>query len=182
MSLRIAVVWDEVQRRDRVLFCPVCAAVRRVVWVWAAMLPHGGAERDKPLLRLKFNVFVAVTVCLPLFGFFTCVIISLLYHYNEATYTHCQVCNIFTLCFMVIFICTVSNIVWSVKTARYLDIDDFYFINSISLLVVHVWSNFSFKLFDLCFMWHAVGLCWPSMILQQKSLYECILVSFRYYR
>lgn len=53
----------------------------------------GGTERDKPLVRLPFTVFAVVTVCLPLLGFITCIVISLLYHYNESTYTHCQVNN-----------------------------------------------------------------------------------------
>ncbi|MCJ8740750.1 hypothetical protein PDJAM_G00062590 [Pangasius djambal] len=55
--------------------------------------PYGGTERDKPLVRLPFTVFTVGTVCLPLLGLITCIALSLIYHYNEATYTHCQVHN-----------------------------------------------------------------------------------------
>ncbi|KAL7853811.1 hypothetical protein AOLI_G00206550 [Acnodon oligacanthus] len=55
--------------------------------------PYGSLDRDKPLIRLPFTFFAVVTVCLPLLGLITCITVSLLYHYNEATYTHCQVHN-----------------------------------------------------------------------------------------
>ncbi|KAK3555687.1 hypothetical protein QTP86_029089 [Hemibagrus guttatus] len=53
----------------------------------------GGTERDKPLVRLPFTIFTVGTVSLPLLGLITCITISLIYDYNEATYTHCQVRN-----------------------------------------------------------------------------------------
>uniref|UniRef100_W5KEV0 Acyltransferase PGAP2 n=1 Tax=Astyanax mexicanus TaxID=7994 RepID=W5KEV0_ASTMX len=56
-------------------------------------VPYGAVDRDKPLIRLPFTLFAVLTVCLPLLGFITCITVSLLYHYNEATYTHCQVYN-----------------------------------------------------------------------------------------
>ncbi|XP_062867294.1 post-GPI attachment to proteins factor 2 isoform X2 [Trichomycterus rosablanca] len=59
----------------------------------SSMLPYGGAERDKPLFRVNLSIFSVVIVCLPLIGFFACITLSILYHYNEATYTHCQVNN-----------------------------------------------------------------------------------------
>ncbi|KAI4878769.1 hypothetical protein NFI96_028767 [Prochilodus magdalenae] len=55
--------------------------------------PYGSLDRDKPLIRLPFTSFAVATVCLPLLGLITCITVSLLYHYNEATYTHCQVSN-----------------------------------------------------------------------------------------
>ncbi|XP_060792222.1 post-GPI attachment to proteins factor 2 [Neoarius graeffei] len=55
--------------------------------------PYGGTDRDKPLVRLPFTIFILGTVSLPFFGFITCVVLSLIYHFNEATYTHCQVNN-----------------------------------------------------------------------------------------
>lgn len=70
---------------------------------------YGGTERDKPLVRLPFTVFTLWAVCLPLLGFITCVIISLIYHYNEATYTHCQVCITHTHVFHVLIIYYIFN-------------------------------------------------------------------------
>ncbi|XP_053504287.1 post-GPI attachment to proteins factor 2 [Ictalurus furcatus] len=54
---------------------------------------YGGIDRDNPLVRLPFTVFIIGTVFLPLFGFITCVTLSLIYHFNEANYTHCKVYN-----------------------------------------------------------------------------------------
>lgn len=53
--------------------------------------PYGGLERDRPLIRLHFRSFVVATVLLPLSGLVVCLLISLFYHFEEATYTHCQV-------------------------------------------------------------------------------------------
>ncbi|KAM9450595.1 post-GPI attachment to proteins factor 2 [Clarias gariepinus] len=56
-------------------------------------VPYGGPERDKPLFRLPFTLFIIGTVCLPFLGLVIGVVVSILYNYNEATYTHCQVNN-----------------------------------------------------------------------------------------
>lgn len=50
-------------------------------------------DRDRPLVRLPFTSFAVVTVLLPLTGFIAVIFISLLYHYDDATYTHCRVSN-----------------------------------------------------------------------------------------
>uniref|UniRef100_A0A8C1IJC4 Acyltransferase PGAP2 n=1 Tax=Cyprinus carpio TaxID=7962 RepID=A0A8C1IJC4_CYPCA len=56
-------------------------------------VPYGSVDRDKPLIRLPFTRLAVITVCLPLLGLIACVVLALLYHYNDATYTHCQVPN-----------------------------------------------------------------------------------------
>ncbi|XP_058483597.1 post-GPI attachment to proteins factor 2 isoform X1 [Solea solea] len=63
--------------------------------VWSRMLqgPYGGLERDRPLIRLPFTSFAVATVLLPLTGLIACLAISLLYHFEDATYTHCKVSN-----------------------------------------------------------------------------------------
>ncbi|XP_017260700.1 post-GPI attachment to proteins factor 2 [Kryptolebias marmoratus] len=50
-------------------------------------------DRDRPLVRLPFTSFAVATVLLPVTGFIACVFISLLYHFEDSTYTHCQVPN-----------------------------------------------------------------------------------------
>lgn len=55
--------------------------------------PFGSLDRDRPLIRIQFTHFAVATVCLPLLGFITCVVTSLFSHFNDATYTHCQVSN-----------------------------------------------------------------------------------------
>ncbi|MED6290811.1 Post-GPI attachment to proteins factor 2 [Characodon lateralis] len=50
-------------------------------------------DRDRPLIRMPFTVFSVATVLLPLTGLLVCLITSLLYHYEDSTYTHCQVSN-----------------------------------------------------------------------------------------
>ncbi|XP_061596376.1 post-GPI attachment to proteins factor 2 [Cololabis saira] len=52
-----------------------------------------GLDRDRPLIRLPFTSFAVATVLLPLTGLIACLFISLLYHFEDATYTHCQVTN-----------------------------------------------------------------------------------------
>lgn len=47
-----------------------------------------------PLLRFSFEKFAIVTVGFPLFAFIFCVIYSVLFHFETATYTHCQVFNL----------------------------------------------------------------------------------------
>uniref|UniRef100_A0A3Q2PH15 Acyltransferase PGAP2 n=1 Tax=Fundulus heteroclitus TaxID=8078 RepID=A0A3Q2PH15_FUNHE len=50
-------------------------------------------DRDRPLIRVRFTTFAVATVLLPLTGLLVCLVTSLLYHYEDATYTHCQVSN-----------------------------------------------------------------------------------------
>ncbi|KAK0131229.1 Post-GPI attachment to proteins factor 2 [Merluccius polli] len=57
------------------------------------MLPYGGLNKDKPLLRLPFTDFAVGTVLLALTGLLACLAISVLYHFEDSTYTHCQVPN-----------------------------------------------------------------------------------------
>lgn len=54
-------------------------------------VPYGSVDRDKPLIRVPFTRLAVITVCLPLLGLIACVVLAILYHYNDATYTHCQV-------------------------------------------------------------------------------------------
>nr|XP_020479971.1 post-GPI attachment to proteins factor 2 isoform X1 [Monopterus albus]XP_020479972.1 post-GPI attachment to proteins factor 2 isoform X1 [Monopterus albus] len=55
--------------------------------------PYGSLDRDRPLIRLRFTSFAVGTVLLPLTGLVACLFISLMYHFEDATYTHCQVSN-----------------------------------------------------------------------------------------
>ncbi|XP_036379070.1 post-GPI attachment to proteins factor 2 isoform X2 [Megalops cyprinoides] len=50
-------------------------------------------DRDKPLFRLPFTIIAVGTVCLALSGLVSCILISLLYHFEESTATHCKVHN-----------------------------------------------------------------------------------------
>ncbi|XP_038137459.1 post-GPI attachment to proteins factor 2 [Cyprinodon tularosa] len=50
-------------------------------------------DRDRPLVRVPFTIFAVATVLLPLMGLLVCLVTSMLYHYEDATYTHCQVSN-----------------------------------------------------------------------------------------
>ncbi|XP_065143284.1 post-GPI attachment to proteins factor 2 [Paramisgurnus dabryanus] len=56
-------------------------------------VPYGSVDRDKPLIRLPFTWLTMMALCLPLIGFITCVVLSVLNHFNAATYTHCEVAN-----------------------------------------------------------------------------------------
>lgn len=60
---------------------------------WSRMLqgPYGSLDRDRPLIRLPFTSFAVGTVLLPLTGLVACLFISLVYHFEDSTYTHCQV-------------------------------------------------------------------------------------------
>lgn len=63
-----------------------------LVW-FSRMLqgPYVSLDRDRPLIRLPFTSFAVCTVLLPLTGLIACLFISLVYHFEEATYTHCHV-------------------------------------------------------------------------------------------
>lgn len=47
-----------------------------------------------PYVRLPFEKFSILTVCLPLFAFLFCIVYSVLFHFENATYTHCHVFNV----------------------------------------------------------------------------------------
>uniref|UniRef100_A0AAX7SEU2 Uncharacterized protein n=1 Tax=Astatotilapia calliptera TaxID=8154 RepID=A0AAX7SEU2_ASTCA len=55
--------------------------------------PYSSLDRDRLLIRLPFKSFAVGTVLLPVTGFIfiACIFISLWYHYEDATYTHCKV-------------------------------------------------------------------------------------------
>ncbi|KAL0993701.1 hypothetical protein UPYG_G00112050 [Umbra pygmaea] len=54
--------------------------------------PYGSlGDRDKPLIRLPFTDFAVGTALLALTGLIACIIISLMFHFDESTYTHCQI-------------------------------------------------------------------------------------------
>ncbi|XP_069001826.1 post-GPI attachment to proteins factor 2 [Embiotoca jacksoni] len=55
--------------------------------------PYSSLDRDRPLIRLPFTSFAVATVLLPLTGLIGCLFVSLVYHFEDATYTHCQVSN-----------------------------------------------------------------------------------------
>lgn len=55
--------------------------------------PYSSLDRDRPLIRLPFTDFAVGTVLLPLVGLIACLFTSLLYHFEDSTYTHCQVSN-----------------------------------------------------------------------------------------
>lgn len=55
--------------------------------------PYSSLDRDRPLIRLPFTSFAVGTVLLPLTGLVACLLISLLYHFQDSTYTHCKVSN-----------------------------------------------------------------------------------------
>lgn len=55
--------------------------------------PYVSLERDRPLVRIPFTHFTVATVMLPFGGLLICLAVSLFYHYEDATYTHCEVRN-----------------------------------------------------------------------------------------
>ncbi|TNN30966.1 Post-GPI attachment to proteins factor 2 [Liparis tanakae] len=55
--------------------------------------PYGSLDRDRPLVRLQFTSFAVATVLLPLTGLIACLFISLVYHFEDSTFTHCHVSN-----------------------------------------------------------------------------------------
>ncbi|KAM9846529.1 post-GPI attachment to proteins factor 2 [Aulostomus maculatus] len=54
---------------------------------------YSSLDRDRPLVRVSYSSFTLVTVLLPLIGLVACLFISLVYHFEESTYTHCLVSN-----------------------------------------------------------------------------------------
>ncbi|KAM9333687.1 post-GPI attachment to proteins factor 2-like isoform 2-T4 [Pholidichthys leucotaenia] len=57
------------------------------------MLQGPYSSLDRPLIHLPFRSFIVAMVLLPLTGFIGCVFISVFYHYEDSTYTHCKVKN-----------------------------------------------------------------------------------------
>lgn len=55
--------------------------------------PYGSLDRDRPLIRLPFTSFAVGTVLLPLTGLIACLFLSIMYHFEDATFTHCRVSN-----------------------------------------------------------------------------------------
>ncbi|XP_061733316.1 post-GPI attachment to proteins factor 2-like isoform X1 [Nerophis ophidion] len=57
------------------------------------MIP-GSYGHERPLIiRISFTTCVLGTVCLPLLGLITCVLISSVFHFDDSTGTHCHVPN-----------------------------------------------------------------------------------------
>ncbi|XP_013770645.1 post-GPI attachment to proteins factor 2-like [Pundamilia nyererei] len=50
--------------------------------------PYGDPDQGRLLIRLPFKIFAVVTVLLPATGFIACIIVSLIYHYEDTTHTH----------------------------------------------------------------------------------------------
>lgn len=58
------------------------------------MLPqYQKLNRPLPLILLPFDKFSVFVVSLPLFSFIFCIIWSILYYFEQSTYTHCAVYN-----------------------------------------------------------------------------------------
>ncbi|XP_033834966.1 post-GPI attachment to proteins factor 2 [Periophthalmus magnuspinnatus] len=55
--------------------------------------PYSNLERDRLLVRIPFTYFAVGTVLLPFGGLLICLAVTLMYHYSDATYTHCEVRN-----------------------------------------------------------------------------------------
>ncbi|KAI1903441.1 hypothetical protein AGOR_G00027230 [Albula goreensis] len=71
----------------------LCLAARDKFAVDRMLQAPYGLDRDKPLFRLPFTIFAVATVFLALGGLVSCICISLLFHFEESTATHCQVPN-----------------------------------------------------------------------------------------
>uniref|UniRef100_UPI0037E72A2B post-GPI attachment to proteins factor 2-like n=1 Tax=Semicossyphus pulcher TaxID=241346 RepID=UPI0037E72A2B len=52
-----------------------------------------GPHSSRPLIRLPFTSFAVGTVLLPLTGLIACLFVSLIYHFEDSTFTHCRVSN-----------------------------------------------------------------------------------------
>lgn len=53
--------------------------------------PYGDPDQGRLLIRLPFKIFAVVTVLLPATGFIACIIVSLIYHYEDTAHAHCKV-------------------------------------------------------------------------------------------
>lgn len=60
------------------------------------MLPDSSHERPL-LVRVSFTTYILGTLSLPLFGLVACVVISSVFHFEDATGTHCQVMCLFEI-------------------------------------------------------------------------------------
>ncbi|KAJ8256470.1 hypothetical protein COCON_G00186220 [Conger conger] len=50
-------------------------------------------DSDRPFVSVRFTTFVTGTLCLPFLGLISCIFISVFFHFEDATKTHCQVPN-----------------------------------------------------------------------------------------
>ena len=71
-------------------------------------LPH---KSKGFVLKVPFGKLAWVTVSLPLLSFIFCVIWSILFHFERATYTHCEVSILF---FIVVIFCVRSSELWCI--------------------------------------------------------------------
>ncbi|XP_061818604.1 post-GPI attachment to proteins factor 2 [Nerophis lumbriciformis] len=55
--------------------------------------PYVSLDRDRPLVRLPYTSFTIGTLVLPITGLVVSLFISLVYHFEDAIYTHCHVSN-----------------------------------------------------------------------------------------
>ncbi|XP_077403685.1 acyltransferase PGAP2 isoform X1 [Vanacampus margaritifer] len=56
-------------------------------------LPYSSLDRDRPLIKIPFNIFVIGMLLLPVIGLILSLFISIVYHFEDANYTHCHVAN-----------------------------------------------------------------------------------------
>ncbi|XP_061659674.1 post-GPI attachment to proteins factor 2 isoform X1 [Syngnathoides biaculeatus] len=56
-------------------------------------LPYSSLDRDRPLIRLPYTIFVIGMLLLPVAGLLLSLFISIIYHFEEVNYTHCHVSN-----------------------------------------------------------------------------------------
>ncbi|XP_076606455.1 acyltransferase PGAP2 [Chaetodon auriga] len=55
--------------------------------------PYSSLDWDRPLIRIPFTSFIVGTALLPMTGLIACLFISLFYHFEDSTFTHCRVSN-----------------------------------------------------------------------------------------
>lgn len=48
----------------------------------------------RPHMRVSFTKVIVLVMCFPLFAFLFCIVYSVAFNFESATYTHCQVYNI----------------------------------------------------------------------------------------
>ena len=61
------------------------------------MADHGivvSGRRYKFILEIRFPPFGIFVILLPLFGFISCIVLSLLYNFESSTATHCRVSHL----------------------------------------------------------------------------------------